>query len=131
MNRNLIITIAGALALGLAAAAALAEEPAQVTVVATRMVSTTIASTSPTGTPIVDVSLSYGVSTVGLDLSSREGAQELELRVKDAANAACKEVGRQYPGAMPSDMECARLAVKKAMVTVHRLVREASKAAAK
>jgi UrcA family protein len=131
MKRNLIGATAGVLALGLFGTVALGQEPAEVTVVATRMVSAKVASTSPTGIPIVDVSLSYGVSTVGLDLASHEGANELEMRVKDAAAAACKEVGRQYPDATPSDAECTRLATKKAMVKVHQLVRAAGTAPAK
>ena len=127
MKSNLIGATAGVLALGLVSTVALGQEPAEVTVVAMRMVSTKVASTSATGVPIVDVSLSYGVSTVGLDLATHEGANELEMRVKDAAAAACKEVGRQYPDATPSDAECARLATKKAMVKVHQLVHAAGK----
>ena len=55
---------------------------------------------------------------------------ELEKRVNDAAQTACKELGRQYPIATPSDAECAKTAAEKAMVKVHELV-AAAKAAKK
>ena len=131
MKRNIVGATAGLVALSFACTVVLAQEPAEVTVVATRLVSAKVASASSTGVPIVDVSLSYGVSTVGLDLPSHEGASQLEIRVKDAAAAACKEVGRQYPDAMPSDEECMRIATKKAMKRVHELVRAAAKGPAR
>ena len=67
------------------------------------------------------MSLAYGVSTAGLDLSSKAGALQLEKRVNDAARAACKELGRRYPDATPSDALCAKSASEKAMVRVREL----------
>jgi len=69
-----------------------------------------------------------GVSTAGLDLTTSAGAAGLESRVKDAAAAACKEIGNKHPNASPSDAECARKATEEAMVKVHQLVAAAQKA---
>jgi len=68
----------------------------EVTVQATRNVSTKLVGSTSSGIPIKEVSLSYGVSTAGLDLATVAGAEELDKRINDAALAACKEVGRQY-----------------------------------
>jgi UrcA family protein len=83
------------------------------------------------GIPILDVSLSYGVSTAGLDLATKSGATALETRVKDAAAAACKEIGQKYPDATPNEAECAKSATAKAMVKVHELVAAAAEKAKK
>jgi len=56
-----------------------------------------------------------------LDLASHVGALELEKRVHDAAMAACKEIGKQYPNATPSEDACAKAAADKAMVRAHEL----------
>ena len=98
---------------------------------ATRTVNAKLVGKTPSGIPIQDVSLSYGVSAADLDLAPAAGAEELEKRVNDAALAACKEVGRQYPLATPSDAECAKAAAKEAMVKARELVHAARKAAAK
>jgi hypothetical protein len=102
-----------------------------VTVQGTRVISQTTKSVGPFGVPLIDVSLSYGVSTVGLDLATHVGALELEKRVHDAAVAACREIGRQYPDATPDEQTCARSAADKAMTRVHELEDAAAKKAAK
>jgi UrcA family protein len=79
------------------------------------------------GVPIKNVSLSYGVSTAELDLSTQSGRQELQQRVSNAAKAACKELGRQFPEATPSDLDCVKAATNKAMVQVQQLVAAATK----
>jgi UrcA family protein len=124
----------GAMAVGVAAAlfasgAALAQDVQEVKVQATRVMSTKLAGRTASGIPILNISLSYGVSTAGLDLATHSGALELETRVKDAAAAACKEIGRKYPDATPSDAACAKDASAKAMVRVHELVAAAEKGA--
>lgn len=98
----------------------------EVTVQAKRIVKKVVGRSS-TGVPIEDISLSYGVSAAGLDLGSGAGASELERRVKDAATAACEEIGRQYPDATPSDRECARIAADQAMVKARELIAAAKK----
>lgn len=81
------------------------------------------------GVPIVDVSISYGVSYAGLDLASAVGAAEIEKRVNDAAKEACKEIAAKRPLAQftTSEAECAKAAADKAMVKVHELEAAAAK----
>jgi UrcA family protein len=121
----------------LVAGVALAQGIPEVKVQATRVISSamsakTVGHTS-SGVPIKDITLSYGVSAEGLDLATNSGAAAFEQRVKDAAEQACKEIGRQYPDATPSAAECAKVSADKAMGRVHELVAaaEKSKAAAK
>lgn len=103
----------------------LAQQIPEVTVQASRVVEKQVGRTS-TGIPIVDVSLSYGVSYAGLDLVTNAGVMELEKRVKDAAMQACKELSRQYPISAQSDADCAKAAADKAMVKVHELAAAAA-----
>ena len=125
MKMNLII--GGMVAAALIGSIAAAQNIEEVTVQGTRMLSTKAAGHTASGVPIVDVSLSYGVSTAGLDLASHAGAMELEKRVHDAGMAACKEITKQYPDAMPSEADCAKAAADKAMVRVHELEAAAAK----
>lgn len=122
-----LITVAVALLAGVSVnAVVIAQEMGEVTVQASRVVKKVIGTTS-SGIPIEDISLSYGVSTSGLDLSSSAGAAELKKRVTNAANAACKELGRQYPDAQTTDAECVKKATDQAMVKVNDLVAAAKK----
>jgi UrcA family protein len=130
MRKMLITAAAGVLASSLASGVAIAQAAPEVIVQATRMVETNIGRTS-TGVPISNISLSYGVSYSGLDLASQADAMQLEKRVKDAAMAACKEIGQKYPQATPNDAECAKAASDKAMVKVHELEAAAAKKAGK
>ena len=120
------VALALAVSALLGSAGSIAQTIPEVNVQATRTVEAKVIGRTTTGIPIKSVSLSYGVSTAGLDLSSVAGAQELERRVNDAALAACKEVGRQYPNATPSDVECAKDAAKTAMVKAHELIQAAA-----
>ena len=106
----------------------IAEDMGEVTVQASRIVKKVIGTTA-SGVPIEDISLSYGVSTAGLDLSTSAGAAEMQKRVGDAAVAACKELARQYPNNKTSDSECVKKATDKAMVKVNELVANAKKPA--
>jgi len=74
------------------------------------------------GLPIVDVSVSSPVSLAGLDLGSNAGVAELSKRITEAARAACKELGLQYPQPTTDDDECVQTAVTKAMAKVHASV---------
>ena len=120
----------------MAAAAALlanivvAQNIEEITVQGTRSLKTEVVDRSRT-IPIVDVSLGYGVSTAGLDLASAAGVAELDKRVHDAAMAACKEIGRQYPDSTPTDEVCAKRAADKAMVKVREAAAAASKGASR
>jgi UrcA family protein len=101
----------------------------EVSVQASRVTSTTVGQTATgtPGVPINNVSLSYGVSTAGLDLSSQSGKQELQKLVNKAATAACKELGRQFPNSTTSDAECIKAATNKAMVQIQQLEAAATK----
>src|ERR1039458_1615628 len=125
-----------AAAVGVSAAAvvstgAVAQTMGQITVQATRNVSTKLVGSTSSGVPITEVSLSYGVSTAGLDLATVAGAEELDKRINDAALAACKELGRQYPKSTPDNTGCAEAAAKKAMVAAHELVHAANRTSTK
>jgi UrcA family protein len=114
----------GALMVGMVAAAAIgsmasAQDTQEVTVQGTRMVTTKIVGPSSSAVPVTDISISYGVSTAGLDLRSHAGVMELEKRVKDVAETACKELSTRYPTGTPSETDCAKAAVAKTMAKVN------------
>ena len=123
--KKMLITI-GVLATSIGAGSALAQTTPEVTVTSTKAVEKTVGKTY-TGVPIVDVSLSYGVSTKGLDLTSSNGRAEFEKRVSDAATEACQELGKRYPGSTPTDAQCAKAATEKAMAQVHQVEDAATK----
>ena len=127
MSRTVTRVAIGILAATSISAIALADDMGSVTVQATRVVSQKTVGRTASGIPIVDISLSYGVSAKGLDLASHAGFMELEKRVNDAAKSACQELSRQYPEATPSDADCAKNAAAKAMVRVNELAAAATK----
>ena len=126
MRKMLVGTAVGVLATALVGTIAIAQQPDEVKVEASRIVKT-VASKGVSGVEIVDMSLSYGVSYAGLDLASRAGAVELERRISAAAHKACKELGRQYPDSTPSDPECTRVTTDKGLVAAHALEASAGK----
>lgn len=122
------IYISAAAALALLSGIASAQTPEEIKVEATRPVSTKIVGKSTSGVPIVEYSVSYGVSLVGLNLSTNSGAVEAERRVHEAAVAACKEISRQYPLVQQAPGEdCAKTASDKAMIKVREMVAAAEK----
>lgn len=116
------LTIAAASAALLLGGLAGAQEVEKISIEAKRELTTKVVGRTYAGVPIVDVSLSYGVSYAGLDLASASGAAELQKRVKDASRKACEEIGRQYPEATPGDVACTKATTDKAMVRVNELV---------
>jgi UrcA family protein len=120
MTRTLIRGAIGLLAISSVSTLVVADDMGEVTVQASRVVTKTVGKTA-SGIPIVDVSLSYGVNAKDLDLSSHAGFVEMQKRVNDAAQAACKELSRQYPDSSSSDADCAKTAAAKAMVKVNEL----------
>jgi UrcA family protein len=101
MNRNgsnvrsakfVLLALGGAIV----GSAIAAEELTEVVVTARREVTVT-AGQSYTGTPIEVISLARRVSYADLDISSASGAAELQKRVNDTAQAACKELDKLYP----------------------------------
>jgi len=132
MKTIFVRSAAGALvASTLIAGIAVAQNLEEITVQGTRMVTTKLVGRTSTGIPINDVSLSYGVSTAGVDLTSHAGVMELEKRVHEVAESACKELGKRYPQSTPSDADCAKAAADKAMVQVNALAAAAAKASGK
>ena len=130
MGKMLFAAAAGVLASSMVAGIVVAQTSPEVMVQATRLMETSIGR-SPSGVPISNISLAYGVNYSDLDLASHAGAMELEKRVSTAALAACKEISRQYPEALPKEPECAKAATEKAMVKVHELEAAAAKKPAK
>ena len=126
MTRIVVRVAIGLLAASPLSTAVLAQDTGDVIVQASRVNKQTVGKTS-SGIPIVDLSLSYGVSAKDLDLASHAGATELQRRVAEAAKAACKELGRQYPESLPSTDDCAKAATAKAMVRVNELLDAAAK----
>jgi len=129
MSSRLVAICAAAAAL--AGGVASAQETPEVKVEATRVVTNVMTAKTvgrtASGIPVKDITLSYGVSSAGLDLSTHVGALAFENRVKEAAEQACNEIGRQYPDSTPSDAACARATVDKAMAQVHAAVAAAEK----
>jgi UrcA family protein len=131
MNRILQRVVIGAIASAVVGGMASAQTVEEVTVRAARVPTVKVVGRSASGAFIREISLTYGVTTAGLDLATSAGADALAKRVHAAADAACKEIGQKYPDSTPSDRECARLAADKAMDRVHELVAAAQKGAAK
>jgi UrcA family protein len=121
MSKRLIKVAVGLLATGAVTGIVIAQDMGEVTVQASRVVKKTIGTTA-SGIPIQDISLSYGVSTAGLDLTSSAGAAALQKRIGDAAKAACKELARQYPDNSTSDADCVKNATDRAMVKVNEVL---------
>jgi UrcA family protein len=126
MTRILVSGAIGLLAVTSVSTIVVAQDMGEVTVQASRVVAKTVGKTA-SGIPIVDISVSYGVSTKDLDLASHAGALELQKRVTDAAQAACKELGRQYPDSTPTDTQCTKETTAKAMVKVNEMLAAAAK----
>lgn len=102
-----------------------AEQAGQLVVEATRQ--TKVVGRSYTGNPIEVVSLTRRVAYSDLDLSTQSGASELEKRVNETAQAACKQLDTLYPLTTPSGPSCVKDAVDGAMVQAHAAVSAAKK----
>jgi UrcA family protein len=122
MKALMRVTVAAAIASALISGAVVAQSLEEITVQGTRVLDVKSAGQNTMGVPIVDVSVSYGVSIADLNLASQYGPIALEKRVHDAAKAACEEIGRKYPLSTPSDEACTKVAADKAMVKVRELV---------
>lgn len=133
MNRILVAMGVG-MALSVATASIGATPDLQeIVVTAKGVIVETPTGKSASGVPIVDMSVSYGVSYAGLDLSSAAGVAEIEKRVNDAAKDACHEIGAKRPAQQftTTELQCTKASVEKAMVRVHELIAEAGKRTSK
>jgi UrcA family protein len=117
-----IIAAASVLASGMV----MAQNLGEITIEATRNMNVKV-NTSPVGAKVKDISLSYLVSTAGLNLAVPGDVTTLQNRVKDAAATACKEIGEQYPASMPDNTVCTKVTADKAMIKVNELVAAAGK----
>ena len=123
MNTVLTRVAAGASAAVLMVSGiAAAQNAKEVKIQAERAINEKVTAHITGGGKIIELTLSYPVSFADLDITSVTGAAELEKRVKDAARAACEEIGSKYPGATPSDAVCAQKAAAKAMGEVRKMV---------
>lgn len=125
MKKLFVGTALVSLACGFAAVATAQEQLTEITVQAKRLLSTQQVGRTSTGIPIINISLSYGVSLKDLDVRSPDGMQVAEKRINDAALSACQEIGHQYPDATPDDRTCAKAAAKKATAELHKRVQAA------
>ncbi len=129
MNKSAMGAAAALAACSLLAGTATAQQSEEITVTALRIAHPKVVTAVP-GTFMKDISLSYGVSTAGLDLTRTASEAELERRVNEAALAACKDIEKDYPmQSQPTVSECASNAAVKAMVQVHAMIAAANKAA--
>jgi UrcA family protein len=101
---------------------AAAQNAKEVKIQAERVINEKVIAHITGGGKIIELTLSYPVSFADLDITSVAGGAELEKRVKDAARAACAEIGSKYPSATPSDAVCAQKASAKAMGEVRKML---------
>jgi UrcA family protein len=102
-----------------------AEEVGKVTVEAKR--ETQVVGRSYTGAPIELVTLTRRVSYADLDLTTQSGAAELEKRVNETAQAACKQLDDLYPLTAPGGQSCVKGAVEDAMEQARAAIAAAGK----
>jgi UrcA family protein len=112
----------------IAGSAIAAEELGQVTVETTRPTKVLVGR-SAIGASIEQITLTRKVSFADLNLSTQQGAAELEKRVTDTAKAACKELDRLYPQEAASKVSCAQEAADNAMVQARAAIDAAGKRA--
>jgi UrcA family protein len=129
MNTKLVRAV-GVIAAAMIGGVAAAQQNAEVTVQAKRIVEKPMG-TSITGIPITSIEVSYTVGTSDLNLALIADAAKLEKRVKDAAMAACLQISLQYRLHGTDDAACAKAATESAMVKVHALIASAGAKPAK
>lgn len=127
MKINQMMALAAGAACLLAGSFAVAQGMDEITVQGKRMIQVKNEDRTSSGYVVRDIALSYGVSFAGLDLAKHADVMTLQTRVKDAAAAACKEIGKQYPLSVPNDADCAKETADKAMVKVNEVVAAAAK----
>ncbi|MDE2295062.1 MAG: UrcA family protein [Gammaproteobacteria bacterium] len=116
------ISILGVLGAGIALAAGVtgAQTLKEISVEAGR--ATKVVGHTSSGIPIEEVSLTRHVYYGDLDLRTHSGAVELERRVHETAQAACKQLDELYPLTTSESPACAEQAAKGAMEQVHALI---------
>lgn len=90
-----------------------------------------IISTSSSGVPTEEVSVTRRVSYSDLDLSTYAGTAALKQRVKDAAQLSCKQLDELYPLEQPAARACVNEAVAAANEQIEAAITAAQRTAAK
>jgi UrcA family protein len=123
-NRALGLAVASLI---LAGGAVMAAEPiSEVTISASRE-SKVVVGRNYTGAPIEEVTLTRRVGYSDLDLKTKAGADALDKRVAEAAEATCAELDKQYPLLPNTSADCAKTANANAMVQVKAAIAAAAK----
>ena len=80
---------------------------------------------SSRGWPVVEVENTYHVRFADLDLTTREGIEALDKRMRDAVKTGCKSSQVTYPYSRP-DAACVSDAIKEAKSRVDDAISEAT-----
>jgi UrcA family protein len=110
---------------------AMAEEAlTEVTVVARRDVNVEVVGRGSNGAPVELITLTRRISYADLDLSTHTGAVDLEKRVTETAQAACKELNKHYPLTVPAENpSCVKQAADGGMAQAHAAIAAAEQKA--
>ncbi len=120
-----LMTAAGAATLICGAAMAQSVE-AEVQVIARRAATLQVGS----AVPVEVITIYRGVSYRDLDLTTKEGAAELDKRIHETATDMCRELDAKYPTPVAETGSCITAAVDKAMHDAHKVI-DAKRNAAK
>jgi len=74
------------------------------------------------GVPIEEITIRSRVSYSDLDLTTAAGVSELEKRVRQAANASCKEIDVKFPAQGSSEASCVKSAIDGAMAEARKVI---------
>ncbi|MEI9930848.1 MAG: UrcA family protein [Rhizomicrobium sp.] len=77
------------------------------------------------GSSTEKVSLSQAVSFDDLDLTTRRGAHELKLRIRETVQDICAQLRNEVPYAQPGTRSCHRDAMVTAMTSADRAISDA------
>lgn len=114
-SRLLLCCVAAVLATG-----SIAQEIEGVRVEATRVEKSEVR--TPGILNDLELRASYRVTYGDLDLTTREGRTELNQRIYEAADLACREIEKVYPFARPAHDQCAREAAHAAKSQIRLVV---------
>ena len=100
---------------------ALADELPTITIGAGTVTTSTVGRSS-IGARLEQVTVTHRVSYADLDLTTRNGADELDKRVKDTARMACKQLDELYPMETKNARECTKAAIAQASAQVKNAI---------
>ena len=111
------------------AGAALAAEPLPTITIGAGVMAKAVVGTTTIGAPMEEVTITHRVSYSDLDLTTQTGAAELKARVKETANAACKQLDELYPLEEKNARECTSTAIAQASPQVENAIAAARRGA--